>query len=268
MALSINGYLKDFSAELFIKYKSAEREKIDRSISNIFTKIEEHFGDEVSEISIFGSYSRDTILPRKYDDQSDIDILIEFNTEDYDKLKPESYRSKLLKFANNTYPKSLVGKDHPAIVVELNFIKYDLVPCIFDEGIIWDSIEIPDKDGGWMETEPDKFSEKLTEVNKRYNSIVKPVIRLLKYWNARHGYPYASYDLEKKIADMDFSDDNHESGFFYAIDNLPTSGLASWAKPIVSALKENAESLDDFLKEEDALKADKFLLKILPNPIK
>lgn len=264
MALDINGYLKSVSSELFIKYKSAERAKINTSIDNIITRIDEYFGDEVSQISLFGSYSRDTILPRKYDEKSDIDILIEFNTEKYKKLKPESYRNKVHKFASDTYRNSIVGKDHPSVVVELSFIKYDLVPCIFDKGIIWDSIEIPDKDGGWMETEPEKFKTTLTKANTRYNSIVKPIIRLLKYWNACNEYPYASYDLERSIADMDFSGDDFQSGFFYAVNKLSTYEMAGWAKNAVSNLKSRADKLDGFLDKEQEAKVNSVLSKIFP----
>ena len=101
----------------------------------------------------------------RFDTNSDIDILIQFNTDDYDKLKPQSYRNQLKKFAEVNYPNSLVVKDHPSIVIELNHIKFDLVPSIYDEGFFYDSIEIPNKNGGWMETEPDAFNKKLTAAN-------------------------------------------------------------------------------------------------------
>lgn len=87
------------------------------------------------------------------------------------------------------------------------------------------SIEIPDKNGDWMETEPEKFNKKLTDANTKYNFIVKPIIRLLKYWNASHEYPCYSFELETDIANMNFNDDNYESGFLYAIENLSTSDL-------------------------------------------
>jgi len=219
MDIGLNNHLKRISAELFIKYDAEERRKIDKSINHVFNKLEEYFTDQIDEVLVFGSYSRDTILPRKFDSNSDIDILIQFNTENYNKLKPESYRSQLKKFASIHYPNSSVIKDHPSILVELNHIKFDFVPAIFDDGIFYDSIEIPDKDGSWMETEPETFNKKLTKANTNYNSIVKPIVRLSKYWNATHGYPYYSFELETAIADMDFSDDNYETGFCMPLKN-------------------------------------------------
>lgn len=226
--------------------------------------MEDYFEDEIDETILFGSYTRDTILPRRFDPSSDIDLLIQFNTEDYDKLKPESYRNQLRRFAEDNYPYSIVVKDHPSIVLELNHIKFDLVPAIFDEGFIYDSIEIPDKNGGWMETEPEKFNEELTNANTKYNFIVKPIIRLLKYWNASHGYSYYSYELETDIANMNFNDDNYESGFLYAIGELSTSELPYWAINKVDVLRTNAEWVSHYIDRGEIQKAKKSLERILP----
>lgn len=264
MEIGLNNHLKKISSELFIKYASAERAKVDKSIDSIIYRLENYFGDKINELIVFGSYMRDTILPRKFDEHSDIDILIQFNTKDFDKLRPESYRNQLKKFSDITYPNSIVGKDHPSIVIELNHIKFDLVPSIFDEGFIYDSIEIPEKNGGWMETEPDRFNKSLMKANTKYGSIVKPIIRLLKYWNASHNYPYFSFELEKRIIDMDFSNDNYESGFLYAIKNMSTYGLPNWARDKVNTLKSNADFVQQNLKDQNILRAKKSLEHILP----
>ena len=264
MEVGLNNHLKRIASELFIKYNSPERKKIDTSIDNILKKLDDYFEDEIDECYVFGSYIRDTILPRQCDPNSDIDILVEFNIEEYDKLKPESYRSQLKKFAEENYPFSLVLKDHPSIVLELNHIKFDLVPSIFDEGFIYDSIEIPNKNGGWMETEPDSFNEKLTKANIRYNSIVKPIIRLLKYWNATHEYPFFSFELETAIAGMNFDKDNYESGFLYAVEKISDYDLPSWAAGKVKALQTNADWIREYLDRQDVIKAKNSLNKILP----
>ena len=264
MEIGLNNHLKKISSELFIKYNAEERNKIDRSIENIIGKLDDYFDDEINESIVFGSYTRDTILPRRFDINSDIDILIQFNTNDYDKLKPESYRNQLKKFAEINYTNSIVVKDHPSIVIELNHIKFDLVPSYFDKGFFYNSIEIPNKDGGWMETEPDAFNKKLIEANTNYNSIVKPVIRLLKYWNASHNYPFYSFELETEIAEMNFNNDNYESGFLYAIKELSGSDLPDWASDKLDVLKTNGKWVSEYLGREEIQKAKKSLERILP----
>lgn len=262
MEVGINNHLRRISSELFIKYDAVERKRIDKSLQIIIENLEEYFDDQVDKCLVFGSYTRDTILPRYYDEHSDVDILIQFNTDDYDKLRPESYRNQLKKFAEVHYRNSF--KDHPSVVIELNHIKFDLVPAIFDKGILWDSLEIPDKDGSWMETEPDEFNKKLTEANSEYNSIVKPIIRLLKYWNASNSYPYYSFELETQITEMNFSDDNYESGFLYAIRKLSSGDLPDWAASKVQVLKSNAKWISEYLERQDLQKAKTALERILP----
>jgi predicted nucleotidyltransferase len=264
MEAGLNNHLKKIASELFIKTKSLERYNIDRSLEILVKKIDDYFGDEVSKITVFGSYTRDTILPRRYDEQSDIDILVEFDTDEYEKLKPESYRSKLKRFAEESYPAALSVKDHPSVVIELNHIKFDLVPAIFSKWFFWSSIEIPNKKGGWMKTEPEAFNEELTKANKKYNSIVKPIVRLLKYWNACNGYPYYSYELEVAVADMDFSGDNVETGFFYAIKQLSTWDLPDWAEDAVDRLKRNAKQAKSLIKDGELEKAKMLIGAMLP----
>jgi len=115
-----------------------------------------------------------------------------------------------------------------------------------------------------METEPDKFNNELTQANTKYNSIVKPIIRLIKYWNAAHEYPYFSFELETAVADMDFSNDNLESGFLYATKKLSSYDLPNWAAKKVDILKSDAKWINEYLEHEDIFKAKKALERILP----
>ena len=165
-------------------------------------------------------------MPRHFDENSDIDVLVIFNTS-ITEYTTETYRNQLRRFADHRYPSSRVVKDFPSIVLELQKIKFDLVPCIYHTGIWSSYYQIPDKDGEWIETDPKGFNKKLTEANKQYDGIVKPLIRLFKRWNAFNNYVYDSFKLEQIIADMNFSGDSHESGFFYIIDELPTWELSS-----------------------------------------
>ncbi len=263
MEIGINNYLKRISSELLIKSNSLTGINISKSLDILGRNLKEHFTNELSFINVFGSYSRGTILPRTFDKNSDIDVLIGFKTHS-SKLKPESYRERLMKFAFKHYPSARIMKDHPSIVVELNHINFDLVPGIFDSGVFYDSIEIPDKDGGWMETEPKKFNKKLTDANTSYKSIVKPIVRFLKVWNANEGYPYYSFDLESAIVDMNFSGDTFATGFLYAIDNLPTYSLPNVSSKKVDVLRNNAKWIREYIEREDLSKAKEVVRRIIP----
>lgn len=260
----LNNYLTKISSALLFKKGGLARINIDRSLRIIKRNLVEYFGNEVKNVTIFGSYKRDTILQRYFDEYSDVDIMVEFDTNTYKKLRPESYRSKLKRFAEDKYPSAISSKDYPCIVIELNHIKFDLVPSIFDKGLFYDSIEIPGKDGGWIETNPSKFNEKLTNANRRYQFIVKPIVRLLKYWNASNSYPYSSFNLENAIAGMNFSNDNLIRGFLYAIDSLPTYGYPNSVREKVMRLKHDGKTISQLLKAQNIPQAKAALNNLFP----
>lgn len=263
MKSGINNHIQRISSELFIKYGSAERIRINESVSDISKNLKGHFGNKIEDVTIFGSYSRDTILPRRYDPRSDIDILVQYDIEN-ELLNPESYRNQLKTFAQKYYTKSIIRKSHPSIVIELNHISFDLVPAIFDKGFFFDTLEIPSDKLEWMETNPKDFNQELTSANSKYNSIVKPIIRLLKYWNCTQDYPYNSFDLETMIAGMDFKNDNYESGFLYAVKNLSARDLSLKSASKVDALYNNCDWIKEYLERENIHKAKERLAKILP----
>jgi predicted nucleotidyltransferase len=264
MEVGINNHLKKICSKLLIKPKSLTGINIARSVDSISRNIHTHFQEDVTDVMVFGSYSRDTLLPREYDPNSDVDILILF-ASDNGKLKPESYRERLKKFASQYYQHGKVVKDHPSIVVELDHINFDLVPAIFDEGVFYDSFEIPGKENDWIETNPKKFNKTLVEANTRCSSILKPIIRALKYWNASNGYPYSSsFELESMLADLNYSGDNYQQAFFYAIDKLETWNYPGVVKQKVEALQKKAEYIKKFLDNDDLTSAKRMVSKMLP----
>ncbi|MFQ5753423.1 MAG: nucleotidyltransferase [bacterium] len=253
-----------YANQLYISNDSPERSKINRSFVNFHGNLRRHFGKSLSAMKRFGSYTRGTILPRKYDSRSDIDVLIIFNQDIFGRT-PETYRNNLLSFASKCYQSSSIRKDFPTVVVELNHIKFDLVPAKIEEYLFgFRTMFIPDLENNWQTTDPVGFNQKLTTANRRYKSIVKPIIRLLKYWNATHNYPYESFSLEQEIADMNFSGDNLQSGFFRAIRNLDTFFVSNTIANAVDSLRKNAENVAYYLSINNKQKALLWLNHILP----
>lgn len=200
--MNANSYLVSLSESAIAR--DLTKLNIDRSLESLRTKIDSHFsgtiltGKTLKEHFAFGSYTRGTMLPRNMDSQSDIDYMVVFNDSD---AKPQTYLDRLRRFVEEKYPKSEIFQSSPTIVLELNHIKFELVPAI---KTLWDGLQIPNRSGnrqGWMATEPNEFNERLTEKNKRNDNHIKPLIRVLKYWNARNGYPFESFQLEQKVVD-------------------------------------------------------------------
>ena len=110
--MSVNSYLKDLASDLVLS--TDEKESISTSIDTIKNRLGLYFTTDVEEKKVFGSYDRGTILPRKDDENSDVDLMVVFkNPYEY---KPQTFLKKLKNF-------SIIGlkKTKKHCLLKLNF---------------------------------------------------------------------------------------------------------------------------------------------------
>lgn len=268
MAVSIDNYLRTLSLNYYLKNDSDEVVRINASLKNLLKNLDEDLGLLMNRRFVFGSYDRDTILPRKFDSKSDIDIMVVFNHTEHERT-PETYRAWLKLFADKYYKDkygSEVVKSFPTVTIRLNHIHYDLVPAKEETTWYSSTISIPGNNG-WRTTDPNDVKQKLVDANTKYNQIVRPIIRILKAWNCNNGYPYDSYLLELQITGMNFYGDNIQSGLFYAVGQLNSS----WGDPQTKAdkltsLNYNVNEAKKALEENDLDRAKRWLHRVLPTP--
>lgn len=200
--MSINSRLVNFSQQnLVLSHNESEREKINVSIRQLEKVLKYNFGDNIQEFIRFGSFTRNTILPRYYDPNSDVDLMVVFNTKN-GRNKPGTYRNNILNAILNSYPNSISKKDFPAIKLELNHIMFDIVPA-YCEGIFYKSYFIPSSNENWRSTAPNDINDNLNSKNSQYgNNVIRNTVRLCKHWNAGAGYPLESYLMEKDIINL------------------------------------------------------------------
>ena len=203
----LNGLLERFaSEELVMGWRDDERKRIKTSIDNLSYWLKHKLSGQIEGIFPFGSWTRNTILPRAYDDNSDIDIMVVFKQNGYGDYynKAEYFRSKLRSFATVSYPLSYVRRDAPAVKLELGFIKYDLVPAVsyWMPGLFNIPHSSPSLE--WMLTQPKDLDPLISQLNVRYGgNLVRNVIRLCKYWNKSGNHTaMASYQLESFILNV------------------------------------------------------------------
>jgi predicted nucleotidyltransferase len=262
MATSINGYLSNLASTYYISSGSNEDQRIATSYARIAANLKSHFGNKLLSVSEFGSYKRDTILPRLYDADSDVDIMVKFDHNSLG-VTAETYRTWLLAFAEKYYSSSSVSKNFPTVIVELQHIMFDLVPTRQDS--LWPyTLYIPDRGNNWQPTNPAAFDQTVVDANRAHGYIVKPIIRLLKAWNAKALKPYSSYELEAAIASMNFTGDDYQKGFFWAIDRLNSIGKPNWAIDKIQALKNNKTTITYWLEQNNLDMAKSTLHRILP----
>lgn len=110
-----------------IKNKAYQKDiTITNSINTIKRRLDYFFSSEIKEHFVFGSYSRNTMLPRSYDRFSDVDYMIVFKNVIH---QPQTYLNKLKKFVNFYYSTSEIKQSHPTIQLNLNHITFELVPA-------------------------------------------------------------------------------------------------------------------------------------------
>ena len=209
--MNINNKLTNFAQQkLVLAHNDTERDKIKASLSQLEKKLNDKL--DVKQFIRFGSFTRNTILPRDFDPESDVDLMVVFDTTKGVKT-PGTYRKNIHDILAAAYPNSISKKDFPAVKLVLNHIKFDVVPAYGQESY-WSSditYHIPGQNDGWQTTVPNDINDLLAQKNQSYgDNIVRNVIRLCKRWNAGAGYPFESYSMEKWIINR----------FFYSGDNL------------------------------------------------
>lgn len=264
--MTINSYLMQIANRAILR--DEEREGVQRSIATLQTRLKTHFGTQVRQHFVFGSYSRGTILPRSMDAQSDVDYMVVFSDSG---LQPQSYLDRLRRFAEVQYGRSEVAQAHPTVVLELNHIRFELVPALQSW---WNGLQIPAKGSGyqsWQETDPKGFNEKLTSANQANGNLIKPLVRVMKYWNAIAGHPFESYALEQQVAGHGYGffgllASGQIGEFFFQIVDALELGLFApqWKRDAVARLKQYSSQARALERTGQIIQAETVMAKLMP----
>lgn len=264
--MTINSYLTNLANQAILR--DDEKAGVQRSITTLQMRLADHFGAQMSQHFVFGSYSRGTILPRSMDPQSDVDYMVVFSDGG---LQPQSYLDRLRRFAELRYARSEVAQSHPTVALELNHIRFELVPALQNW---WGGLQIPAKVSGyqsWQDTDPKGFNNTLTGANQANGNLIKPLVRIMKYWNAKAGYPFESFALEQQVA-------GHEYGFFglrawrqigdyfFQIVDALDAGLFApqWKRDAVARLKELTTKARTLERAGQIAQAKAVIAKLVP----
>jgi hypothetical protein len=266
--MSINSYLTNIATAAIIR--DQEKAAIQRSIDTLQLRLKNHFGSQLGSGVIFGSYSRDTILPRNMDTKSDVDYMVIFADGG---LRPQAYLDRLRNFADANYNRSELEQSHPTFVLSLNHIRFELVPAL--RGWLG-GLQIPAKASDyqdWMDTDPNGFNDKLVRANQAHGNLIKPLVRIMKYWNATSEYPFESYLLEQKVAGYGYgfgllglqTSRQLEDYFFQFAQAIDCDFFApQWKKDAVSRLKQIASQAQTLERSGNTVQAEAAIKKLLP----
>ena len=173
--------------------------------------------------------------------------MVVFNTSN-GTYKPQTYLNQLRRFVEQYYSTSEIHQSHPTIVLELNHIKFELVPSILNN---WSQYQIPspaDSWNEWLVTDPNGFNQKLTNANTANSFQIKPLVRLIKYWNAQNNHHFSSYDLENFIVGLSFWSSSNLKDYFYRFwDNFSCPyNTAQYIKDKVQRTKDKVSTVRQY----------------------
>jgi hypothetical protein len=238
---------------------ATEQSSIATSITTLQSRMSLHFDSgAIAQHFRFGSSTRGTILPRSMDEKSDVDYMVVFSDTS---ATPQTYLNRLKAFVERRYGSSEIYQSSPTIVLELNHIKFDLVPATKT----WlGEPQIPNGSGGWMTTNPNDFNATLEAKNKEHKSLIKPAIRLFKYWNATAGFPFQSFEMEKWVCGLSFWFLANQKDYFLAvIENLNTStSYSQWVNNEITRAKNIVANVRQYEKDEMPVSAENEIKKL------
>lgn len=265
--MTINSYLAGIANSAILRDQT--KQGIQVSVTTLQSRLQEYFGADISRTVVFGSYSRGTILPRSMDPNADVDLMVVFADGS---SRPQTYLDRLRRFAGFRYASSEIAQSSPTIVLTLNHIRFELVPATES----WFSgLRIPASASDyrdWIETDPTGFNGELSQTNAAYNNQIKPLVRVMKYWNAKAGYPYESYALEQAIVGRGFyliglwnNNPQLKDYFFDFAEGLSASWSASQTKQnAVNRLKEVVSQAKELEACGSMMAAESAIKKLLP----
>jgi len=241
---------------------STENTSIATSISTLQERLKSHFGSDITNHFKFGSYTRDTILPRKVDEYSDVDYMVVFKDET---SKPQTYLDRLKRFVESKYATSEIFQSSPTIVLNLSHIRFELVPALAQS---YGGYKIPGPASGytdWITTDPTAFSTKLNDANKAHSYEIKPMIRLVKYWNAQASYVFGSFLLEQHLVNYAWPQTNLKDYLYRAFDSLGLQyNEAQWKKDKLERAKTLVNNTRSYESQDKPIAAEAEIKRLLP----
>ncbi|MDX2082655.1 MAG: hypothetical protein SFV53_01530 [Rickettsiales bacterium] len=165
-----------------------------KNLVSIFA--ESHLSLHDQETRVIGSYARSTLIRPLSAGDVDLMIILHYgNNKESDNAEGTvKILDKFKRILDNKYPDTPKRRDRNCITMELANFKLDVVPAFYNEGGYY---KIPDSiDKQWINTNPVKFAEEITRINKAMGGSFVPLIKMVKAWNKANGDFLNGYHIE------------------------------------------------------------------------
>lgn len=196
-----------------------------------------------------GSYSRQTLIRQ----DRDIDVMAAFSVAKY----WDTYRQNssglvymVREALNKEYGSTKVTSSGAAVVMEMSVFDVDVVPVFPRDG---GGYIVANGSGGWKATNP-PFHYKLMQQRNAKDPLLKPLVKVMKYWNLCNDSLLESFHLEMMIEKMWRNEtiESHPQGAAETLRVLP-----GWIRGAVNDPWEAGGRIDTYLSDQDRQKAAK-----------
>lgn len=194
MATTIKQSFTDFASNLNITDR--QESIVSTCRKNVVKAINKYLYLHEEESKLIGSWDRKTLIRPL--SQGDVDLMVILHygkNKDWDTSEGSVLvLNKFKSIFENEYPKTESKRDRNCITMQLSEFRLDVVPAFkFNGGYYY----IPDSIRKlWIKTDPFKFAEKITGVNKKMNDTFVPIIKMVKAWNRNTGSVIHGFHLE------------------------------------------------------------------------
>jgi hypothetical protein len=195
MATTITSSFSEFSSKLNITDRQGT--VVSNCHTNIVAKIKEKLDLNPDHPSkLIGSYDRDTLI--RYLKDGDVDLMVVLH---YGKNKEWNNAEGTSKALNRfktilqaAYPNTPCGIDRNCVTMRLSEFRLDVIPAFR-----WDTghYTIPDTyRNAWLTTNPRKFGEEITRINKNMDGTFIPLVKMIKAWNREYTNCLRGFHIE------------------------------------------------------------------------
>jgi len=236
LTVDINFHLTALAKSLIITPEFKQR--VDTSISHLKENLWGAFQDRLVEVVNIGSYDRETFVQQ--DKEADVDMLVVSKKAEF---KPETFLKQIREVCERKYSRSEIYQDHPTIVIDMDHVKFEIVPSWLVGG---NTVKIPaprTADLRWIDSAPKDFKAVLNKRDATYKGLIIPLIRIYKYWNCLNGKAFVSFELERFIVNKTLNGSSLRDYFMSLGAYLDELAKTDQQKKAVSGLKEKIRRL-------------------------
>lgn len=227
MAVTVKESFNQFATNLNITDRQVTLVSTRRK--NVVDTLEEKLSLHSEQPSkLIGSYDRDTMI--RYLSESDVDVMVVLhygNNKEWDNKEGVTKAlNRFKKILEDSFPNVICNIDRNCIIMKFSEFRLDVVPAFrFTDG----HYTIPDTyRGAWLKTNPIKFAEEVTRINKNMDGCFIPLIKMIKGWNRNFSKPLRGFHIECMM--MKHYKDYKQSYTYDSMINIFFSRLPEYLK--------------------------------------